>query len=212
MTKHEWRKSEKQYYLPKTKPEIVDVPAFNFLTIKGEGSPASKSFADAVQALYAASYTIKMNCKKMETPPSGYSDYAVYPLEGIWDINEEAKERNDGRFEKDELVYTIMIRQADFVDAALVESMLEIARKKKKDIDFSKISFEPIEDGLCMQMLHLGPFENEPESFSVMEKFAEESGYKRLSKKHREIYLSDFRKVDKHKLKTVLRFKLVKAT
>ncbi len=210
MTKHEWRKSEKHYYLPKTKPEIVDVPKFNFLTIKGEGSPESKLFADAVQALYAASYTIKMGCKKMDNPPPGYSDYAVYPLEGIWDINEEAKKRNDGRFDKDELVYKIMLRQADFVDEALVRSMIEIAQRKKKDIDFSNLRFEPIEDGLCIQMLHLGPFENEPESFSVMEKFAEESGYLRLSKRHREIYLSDFRKVEKNKLKTVLRFKIGK--
>lgn len=204
--KHEWRKAEKALYLPKTKPEILNVPAQKFITISGEGSPSSNHFADCVSVLYPISYAIKMNPKKMDIPPKGYNDYTVYPLEGIWDLNEEAKKSYDGILNKDDLVFKLMIRQPDFVTGDFFKEMLELTSKKKPHELLNALKFETITDGKCIQMLHLGHYDNEPESFKQMETFAEENKIERLSKAHREIYLSDFRKVAPEKLKTVLRF------
>ena len=206
--KHEWRKKEKNFYLPKTKPEIVNIPAFKFITISGEGNPNSSHFADCVSVLYPISYAIKMNPKKMEHPPKGYNDYTVYPLEGIWDLNEEAKKKYEGVLNKDDLVFKLMIRQPDFVTKDFFTEMLEHTKRKKPHKLLSELNFETIEDGKCIQMMHLGHYDNEPDSFEKMENFAKKQGVKRLSKAHREIYLSDFRKVTPEKLKTVLRFQL----
>ncbi len=206
--KHEWRKKEKAIYLPKTQPEIVDVPTYKFITISGEGNPNSKLFADCIAVLYPISYAIKMNPKKMKKPPLGYYDYTVYPLEGIWDLNEEAKKNYDGTLNKDDLVFKLMIRQPDFVTEDFFYEMLTLTKKKKPHSLLKHLNFETITDGKCIQMMHMGHYDNEPESFRQMEQFAEEQGVERLSKVHREIYLSDFRKVVPEKLKTVLRFKI----
>ncbi|GLR72978.1 GyrI-like domain-containing protein [Agaribacter marinus] len=204
--KHEWRKKEKVIYLPKNCPEIIDVPSFKFITIKGEGSPAESSFANSVSALYSLAYTIKMMPKKMDTPPNGYFDFTVYPLEGVWDINDEAKANFTGVISKDDFVYKLMIRQPDFVNESFFKEMLDIAMEKKKSPLLEQLYFEQSSEGLCVQMLHLGPFEDEPESFKVMEEFAKSENLIRISKAHREVYLSDTRKVAPEKLKTVLRF------
>jgi len=204
--KHEWRKKEKQYYLPKTKPEVIHIPTFQFLTIDGEGNPNSDTFPDYIQALYTLSYAIKMTLKK-GNQPEGYYDYAVYPLEGIWDIKAEARKTFDGTINKDDLVFKLMIRQPDFVEGGFVKEMMEQTKKKKLAL-LEEVKFEKITDGHCIQMLHVGSYDNEPESFKLMEEFAEKEKLKRLSKVHREIYLSDFRKVAAEKLKTVLRFKV----
>ncbi|GAB1621000.1 GyrI-like domain-containing protein [Agarivorans albus] len=206
--KHEWRKKEKSFYLPKNKPETLTVPEFSFISIQGEGSPASSAFTKKVEALYALAYTIKMMPKKMDKPPQGYFDFTVYPLEGVWDINEKAKANFDGTINKDELVYRLMIRQPDFVDQAFYRDMLELAKQKKANPLFEQLSFEQIEEGKAVQMLHVGPFDDEPQSFEKMEAFAVAEGLERLSKVHREIYLSDPRKVTPDKLKTVLRFQV----
>ncbi len=207
-TKHEWRKQEKQYYLPKPKPEIIQIPQFSFITIQGEGNPNSEMFAKNIQSLYTISYAIKMSLKKEETKPSGYQDYTVYPLEGLWGLNEEAIKNFTGKINKDNFVYTIMIRQPDFVDATYFEKIREITQKKKPEVDLSALKLEQIEDGECIQMLHKGSFDDEPASFAIMSEFAQEHGKTRISKNHREIYLSDFRKVPAEKLKTVLRFRI----
>ena len=204
--KHEWRKKEKVTYLPKNKPEIIDIPEFKFITIEGEGSPSETLFTECIGALYSLAYTIKMMPKKMSTQPHGYYDFTVYPLEGIWDINDEAKANFNGTVNKNDFVYKLMIRQPDFVDEHFFEEMLEVAKEKKKIQLLEQVKFERVTEGLCVQMLHLGPFENEPESFQKMEEFAQTEGLRRLSKVHREIYLSDTRKVAPEKLKTVLRF------
>lgn len=205
--KHEWRKKEKGIYLPKSKPEIIDVPKFKFLTIEGEGNPNSGHFTEYITALYALSYGIKM-CPKKGIEPDGYFDYTVYPLEGVWDINEEARKTFDGTINKDDLVFKLMIRQPEFVNADLVERIRTMTNEKKPQDLLNKVVFEEIKEGKCIQMLHLGSYDNEPATFKIMEEFALESGVKRLSKVHREIYLSDARKVAPEKLKTVLRFKL----
>ncbi|MBD81107.1 MAG: hypothetical protein CL840_19470 [Crocinitomicaceae bacterium] len=207
MTKHEWRKKEKGIYLPKARPETIDVPNFKFLTIHGEGNPNSEHFVDYVTALYALSYGIKMSAKKGMEPPD-YFDYTVYPLEGVWDITDEAKKVFDGTINKDDLVFTLMIRQPDFVENDFVETIREITLKKKPLALLRQVLFEEIEEGKCVQMLHNGSYNNEPESFAIMEEYAETNGLKRLSKIHREIYLTDARKVAPEKLKTVLRFKV----
>ncbi|MFK7772082.1 MAG: GyrI-like domain-containing protein [Saprospiraceae bacterium] len=206
--KHEWRKKEKQLYLPKKKPEVINVPEFKFLTIGGEGSPANESFSEHIGALYAVAYAIKMTLKKETDQPKDYVDFTVYPLEGIWSLNEEAIKKFDGTINKEDFVFKLMIRQPDFVDRNFFERMLEVAKKKKANILLEKVKFEKIKDGKCIQMMHLGSFDNEPATFKIMEDFAEENNLTRLAKDHREIYLSDFRKVATEKLKTVLRFKI----
>ena len=204
--KHEWRKKEKALYLPKNKPEVIDIPEFKFITIEGEGSPADSVFSDYIGALYSLAYTIKMMPKKMDTQPKGYFDFTVYPLEGVWDINDKAKANFKGRINKEDLVYKLMIRQPDFVSENYYSEMLEVAKEKKKSPLLEQINFERLSEGRCVQILHLGPFEDLTASFEIMEDFAKSEGVVRLSKMHREIYLSDPRKVAPEKLKTVLRF------
>ncbi|MFT6150386.1 MAG: hypothetical protein ACJAUH_003091 [Saprospiraceae bacterium] len=204
--KHEWRKKEKAVYLPKKKPEIIDIPEYQFVTIEGEGNPNSSWFSEYIGVLYSISYAIKMTLKK-EATFEGYQDYTVYPLEGVWDINEAAKQNFEGKINKDDLVFKLMIRQPNFVDKAFFDKMLELTKKKKPHELLEKVKFEKITDGKCIQMMHIGSYDDEPASFEIMETFAEEENLTRLSKVHREIYLSDFRKVPAEKLKTVLRFK-----
>lgn len=205
--KHEWRKKEKKYYLPKAKPEFVDVPSFNFYTISGKGNPNSDEFPDYIQALYATSYAVRMSYKQ-RLEPVGYYQYTVYPLEGVWDITDEAKQQNDYKLNKDDLVFKLMIRQPDFVHPEFAKKMLERTIEKKKLELLNQVQFETIEDGPCIQMLHKGSYDNEPDSFHMMEAYAEREGYTRLSKLHREIYLNDARKVPAEKLMTVLRFQV----
>ncbi|MDF1696158.1 MAG: GyrI-like domain-containing protein [Saprospiraceae bacterium] len=206
--KYEWRKSEKQLYLPKQKPEVVEVPPFKFVTIKGKGNPNSAHFSECIQALYAISYGIKMIPKKGEMVPDGYYDFTVYPLEGEWDLSETAKQNFNGKINKDDFVYTLMIRQPDFVDHSFFEEVLKIVKSKKSSALLDSVKFEVVSEGKCIQMLHVGSYDDEPQSFAKMEEFAKETYHRRLSKSHREIYLSDFRKVAAEKLKTVLRFKV----
>jgi hypothetical protein len=205
--KHEWRKKEKHIYLPKSKPEIIDLPSYKFLTIEGEGNPNEAHFAEYINALYALAYGIKM-CPKKGIAPEGYFDYTVYPLEGVWDIKEAARLTFNGAINKDELVFKLMIRQPEFVDADLFEKILAMTKKKKPHDLLDKVLFEEIEEGKCVQMLHVGSYDSEPATFKIMEDFTVESNLKRSSKVHREIYLSDARKVVPEKLKTVLRFKV----
>jgi len=208
LDKHEWRKKEKKLYVPKNKPEIIEVPDFKFITLRGEGSPADEAFSEIIGVLYSLAYPIKMLTKKMDVRPSGYYDFTVYPLEGIWDINEKAKEHFSGVIDKEDLVFQLMIRQPEFIDESLYGQIFDIVKKKKPSPLLDQVNFEVIPEGKCIQMLHLGRFEDESISFDEMEAFAESKGLARLSKVHREIYLSDARKVAPEKLKTVLRFKV----
>ncbi len=205
--KHEWRKKEKALYLPGTNPEFKDIPEFQFLSIRGEGNPNSKGFTDYITALYSVSYAIKMTLKKLNKT----IDYTVYPLEGVWDINEEAKKTYTGRkINKDDLVFKLMIRQPDFVSTNFYQEMLDLTKKKKPQPLLDQLNFEKITEGPCIQMLHIGSYDTEDVTFKIMETYAESKQLKRLSKVHREVYLSDFRKVAPEKLKTLLRFKVQK--
>ncbi len=207
--KHEWKKHEKHIYLPKNTPEIVHIPSFKFFTINGEGNPNDDFFSEFIAVLYSLSYGIKMSPKKGMVP-TGYFDYTVYPLEGIWDINDEAKKSFNGTINKNDLVFKLMIRQPDFVEYEFAMQILENTKRNKPHELLEKVRFEEITDGESIQMLHIGSYDNEPETFKVMEEFADKNGYKRKTKIHREIYLSDARKVSAEKLKTVLRFSIDK--
>lgn len=206
-TKHEWRKAEKALYLPGPKPELTHVPEFAFLTIKGEGNPNSPEFGDYIQALYAGSYAIKMSLKKTVLGKQ-HGDYTIYPLEGVWDVSDKAKQSGSDVLDKDELVFTLMIRQPDWVPADFVAERIAEARNKKPIPLLDQLSFETIAEGAAVQMLHRGSYDDEPASFAQMQQFAEAQNLRRLSKTHREIYLSDFRKTAPDKLKTVLRFQV----
>ena len=205
--KHEWRKKERELYLPKNQPELIDVPELQFLTISGKGNPNSNIFSEYIGVLYALSYAIKMTLKK-GNELHDYFDYTVYPLEGIWDITDEAKKRYKGTIDKNDLVFKLMIRQPDFVNKSFFEEMMTLTKKKKPHALLKEVKFEKITDGRCVQMMHVGSYDKESECFEVMEAFAEKENLLRSSKVHREIYISDFRKVAPEKLKTILRFKV----
>lgn len=205
--KYEWRKKEKEYYIPKEKPQIVEIPSFKYLTIKGQGNPNSEGFKKHIEVLYSLSYAIRMMPKKGITP-TGYFEYTVYPLEGIWDLTENGRKLEN--LDKDELVYTLMIRQPDFVNEEVVSIALDITKKKKANDLLDKVEFTSLEEGLCVQMLHIGPYDDEPRTFSIMQEFIDNENLKIKTKAHKEIYLSDFRKVDASKLKTVLRYRVEK--
>lgn len=205
--KHQWRKQEKAIYLAKAKPELINVPEFKYFTIEGEGNPNSEQFPEYIGVLYALSYAAKMSIKK-GWAPHGYFDYTVYPLEGIWDINEETKKHFNGTINKNHLVFKLMIRQPGFVDEVFAQIVIEHTKRAKPHELLGQVKFETIYDGPCVQMMHIGSYDNEPESFRLMEEFAEKQDLTRTSKTHREIYLNDARKVAPEKLKTVLRFKV----
>ena len=206
--KHEWKKTEKKFYFPNVIPEKINVPKFNFYTIEGKGNPNDDNFAEYVSVLFSLSYAIKMGLKSGEVVPKNYTDYAVYPLEGVWDINEEAKRNMAGKLDKNSLVYKLMIRQPAFITADFAAENIELTKKKKPHKLLDQVKFETIEEGSCVQMLHMGSFDNEPQSFKLMEQFAEEQQLKRKSMTHREIYLSDARKTIPERLRTILRFQV----
>lgn len=203
--KHEWRKHEKGLYIPRQKPEIITVPKQKFLMINGKGNPNDEDFSERIGALYSLSYAIRMMPKKGYTP-DGYFEYTVYPLEGLWDLTEKGRQLDI--LDKDELLYTIMIRQPDFVTEEVVDKAFEDVRKKNSHPLLDEVRFDLIEDGLSVQMLHLGSYDNEPESFKIMKEFINDNNLEIVSLIHREIYLSDARKVDEEKLKTVLRYRV----
>ncbi|CAG7598687.1 hypothetical protein PAESOLCIP111_00248 [Paenibacillus solanacearum] len=204
--KVDYKKDYKQLYMPKAFPEIVAVPRMPFFMISGSGDPNGEAFAMATEALYSMSYAVRMSYKS-EHVPVGYYEYTVFPLEGEWDLIDRSKPATD----KSNLKYTIMIRQPDFLTEELFERFWEQTKKKKQNPSLENVRFEQMEDGLSCQMLHIGSFDDEPESFARMELFCTEQGFIRSSKIHREIYLSDPRKTESSKLKTVLRFPVIQA-
>ncbi|MFJ7932135.1 GyrI-like domain-containing protein [Peribacillus sp. NPDC096448] len=203
--KYEWRKQEKNLYIPKQKPELVTIPEQKFFLIKGIGNPNENEFAEKIGVLYSLAYAVRMMPKQGYTP-AGYFEYTVFPLEGIWDLTEEGRKLDT--LNKDELLYTIMIRQPDFVTKEIVDRAFENVEKKKPHPFLYDVKFGTFQDGLSVQMLHVGPYDDEPQSFKVMNEFIKNNNLERTSLQHKEIYLSDFRKVEPSKLKTVLRYKV----
>jgi hypothetical protein len=203
--KLDYKKDEKMYYLPAEHPVLITIPEMKFFMISGKGDPnTSESFSDAVQALYSLSYSIKMSPKSGNAPEQ-YQEYTIYPLEGVWDL-EQADESSDfSRLDKNRFIYTLMIRQPDFVSESFAEEILGIVKKKKPNPKLDEARFETFQEGLCVQMMHIGSFDSESRSFQKIEQFLIEQGLSRISHTHREIYLSDPRKTAPEKLRTVLR-------
>lgn len=207
MEKYEWKKKEKETYLPKAQPVLYEDLPKKYITIQGKGSPDNEEFQSNVELLYSLSYAIRMMPKSGMTP-EGYFEYTVYPLEGIWDLDEEGRKLTI--LDKNHFVYTLMIRQLDFVTEKVFQMALEATARKKKHLPVAKARFEMIADGLTVQMMHIGSYTEEAKTFAMMEKFCGENGWVRSSMLHREIYISDPRKTAPEKMKTVLRFKVEK--
>jgi len=201
--KYEWRKQEKNLYFPKEKPQLITIPPMKFFMISGQGDPNNEEFSEKVGVLYSLAYAVRMMPKTGYTP-EGYFEYTVYPLEGLWDLTEEGRKAE--KLDKDQLLYTIMIRQPDFVTQEVVDLAFENVRKKKNHPLLDSVTFETMEDGLSVQMMHIGPFDDEPRTFKQMKDFISENNLQMRTLKHREIYLSDLRRTEKNKLKTVLRY------
>lgn len=195
--KHEWKKQEKEIYLPSSEPQIITIPKQKFFALKGKGNPNGKEFAEKVGVLYSLAYAVRMMPKSGYTP-DGYFEYTVYPLEGVW----EGIDISD----KNSYIYTIMIRQPDFVTDEIFKKATEIAKKKKPHQFINEVFFCEMENGLSVQMMHNGDYDNETKSFGVMNDYIEQNGFVRTNDIHREIYLSDASKTERDKLKTVLRY------
>jgi len=205
MTKLDWKKDEKTIYSPKTTPVFLTLQEMNYLCIKGSGAPTSAGFQNAVETLFTLSYGLKFAPRK-GLVIDGYSEYAVYPLEGLWDITQEAVSK--GSWTKDDLVYTLMIRQPEFINESHLETVKQNLTKKGLLLD--QVKFITIKEGDIAQILHVGSFDSEPQSFKILEDFIQEKGLERQSKTHKEIYLSDFTKTKAENLKTILRIAVKK--
>ena len=206
MSKYEWRKELKGLYLPKKQPTKIEVPKMQFFTIEGRGNPNSdEQFKGNIEILYSLSYAIRMMPKK-GIIPEGYFEYTVFPLEGHWDLDEEGRKLD--HLNKDHLVYKLMIRQPEFVTEDLFQYALNSVKEKKPNINLDTVTFESITEGLCVQSMHVGSYDKEPETFELMEQFCSGNNLKRIEKTHKEIYISDARRTPPERLKTVLRFKV----
>lgn len=200
--KIDYKKAEKQFYMPGKTPSLVTVPAMNFFMVDGAGAPEEDEYQKAVSLLYAASFTIKMSKMKGQQPP-GYFEYVVPPLEGLWELGPDGLLSNRSSWR-----WTSMIRQPEFVDHATVRHMLNSIRRNKPEIDPSPLRFATYEEGLCIQVMHIGPYADEQRNIDLLNAFAEENQLLpdfSNERRHHEIYLSDPRRTVPEKLKTVLR-------
>ncbi len=205
----DFRKEYKELYMPKDKPVLVEVPEMKFIMVDGSGDPNDNpGFQEAIEILYAIAYAIKMS-KKAPKQPEGYFDFVVPPLEGLW--------WSDGPFslsQRDNWQWTLMIRQPDFVDLGFFQWTVEKVRSKKPDLPVEKARLESFTEGLCVQILHVGPYSTEPETMAKVTAFIDKEGLVDLvprGGKHHEIYLSDPRKSAPEKMKTVLRHPVAKS-
>ena len=201
----DFKKEFKEFYMPKNKPAIVTVPKANYIAVRGKGNPNEEggAYQQAIGVLYAVAYTLKMSYKT-DYKIEGFFEYVVPPLEGFWwQKNVEGVDYSD----KDTFNWISVIRLPDFVTKDDFNWALEKATKKKK-LDCSSAEFLTIDEGLCVQIMHIGPFDNEPKSVAIMDAYLAENGYENdLSdtRLHHEIYMSDARKVTPEKWKTVIR-------
>ena len=207
----DYKKEYREFYMPKRTPEIVEIPEMNFAAVRGSGDPneADGEYKAAIGLLYAVAFTIKMS-KKGDHRIDGYFDYVVPPLEGFWwqkgicgvDYGQKAL-----------FQWISMIRLPDFVtEKDFLWAVAEVERKKKQD--FSKVQFLTVKEGLCVQCLHIGPFDEEPATVALMDRYLQENGYENdfsENRRHHEIYLSDPRRVAPERLKTVIRLPIAKA-
>ena len=207
----DFKKEYKEYYLPKNKPSIIDVPKMNYIAVRGKGNPNEENgdYQNTLGLLYGVASTIKMSYKG-DHKIDGFFEYVVPPLEGFW--WQDGKDGIDYNH-KERLNFISIIRLPDFVTKADFDWAIEEATKKKKQ-DFSRVEFLTYDEGLCVQCMHIGSYDDELTTVELMHKFAEDNGYElNITDKryHHEIYLSDPRKCDVSKLKTVIRHPIRKA-
>ncbi len=201
----DYKKEYKEFYMPKAKPSIITVPEMNYIAVRGSGdpNPEDSDYKTAVGILYAVAYTIKMS-KMGGRRIEGYFDYVVPPLEGFW---QQTGTEGIDYSRKADFRWISVIRLPDFMtEADFRWAVKEAAEKKKQDL--SKAEFLTIEEGLCVQCMHLGSYDREPETVALMDRYLEENGYENDfsdERLHHEIYLSDPRRTVPEKLKTVIR-------
>jgi hypothetical protein len=199
----DFKKEYKDLYMPKSAPVLIDVPAMNFIMIDGCGDPNGIEYQNAVGTLYALSYAIKMS-KMGGNQPAGYFEYVVPPLEGLWWCAGDVFDFN----RRDSWLWISMIRQPEFVTGKVFTWAMETAKKKKPEFDYGKARLETFIEGLCVQMMHIGPYADEPATMAQLHGFVEQNKLKNAAgteRKHHEIYLGDPRKTAPERLKTVLR-------
>ncbi len=207
----DYKKEYKEYYLPKNKPSIITIPKMNYLAVRGKGDPnrVDSEYKASIGLLYGIAFTIKMSYKtshKIE----GYFSYVVPPLEGFWwQENNKYIDYNH----KETFNFISVIRVPDFVTKEDFDWAIEEATKKK-GVDYSKVEFISVEEGECVQCMHIGSYDSEPATLALMDNYAKEQGYDidiNKERLHHEIYLSDPRRCDVNKLKTVLRHPIKKS-
>ena len=201
----DYKKEFKEFYMPPQKPTIVTVPSMNYIAVRGEGNPNDEDgeYKQAIGLLYGIAYTIKMS-KKGSRKIEGYFDYVVPPLEGFW---WQDKLKGIDYAHKENFKWISLIRLPDFVTKTDLEWAVREATQKKK-MDFSKVEFFTYDEGLCVQCMHIGSYDDEPATVQLMHEYMEQQGYSldiAENRFHHEIYLSDVRKVTPEKLKTVIR-------
>ncbi|MFT8363313.1 MAG: GyrI-like domain-containing protein [Sporolactobacillus sp.] len=212
MAAFDFKKEYKEFYKPKNKPEIVRVPSVNYIAVKGKGDPNEEggAYQQAVSILYAIAYTLKMSAKGTHQI-EGFFDYVVPPLEGFW-WQDDVRGVDYGN--KQAFNWISVIRLPDFVTKADFDWAAAEAERKKK-IDCSAAGFLTVDEGLCVQIMHIGPFDDEPKTVAIMDQFLQENGYIKDitdTRRHHEIYLSDARRVDPSKWKTVIRHPVKKVS
>ena len=201
----DFKKEYKEFYMPKNKPEIVTVPQANYIAVRGKGNPneIDGAYQKAISILYAVAYTLKMSYKT-EHKIEGFFEYVVPPLEGFW-----WQDNVDGIDYADKAAFNwiSVIRLPEFITQKDFEWAVETASEKKK-LDCSSAEFLTVDEGLCVQIMHIGAFDDEPQSVTLMDEYIAQNGYENditESRLHHEIYLSDARKVAPEKWKTVIR-------
>ena len=205
MGKFDYKKEYKEFYLPKNKPENIDVPAMNYIAVRGQGDPNEEGgeYKAAIGLLYAIAFTIKMS-EKGNHKIEGFFDYVVPPLEGFW-----WQDGVDGvdYAHKEDYQWISLIRLPDFVTRIDFDWAVEEATRKKQ-ADFSRVEFYSYTEGMCVQCMHIGSYDEEPATVQAMEDYAHAMGYEidiSETRFHHEIYLSDARRCSPEKLKTVIR-------
>ena len=199
------KKEFKEYYQPKNKPEIVNIPSINYLAVRGSGDPNDETgdYKKALESLYAVAYTLRMSYKT-DYKINGFYEYIVPPLEGFW-----WQDGTDGvnYADKTSFNWISVIRLPDFISGKDIEWAVRTATKKKKT-DCSQVKFLTVNEGLCVQIMHIGPYDNEPVTVKLMDDYLARNGYEsdlNSERMHHEIYLSDPRKCLPEKMKTVIR-------
>ena len=201
----DFKKEYKEFYLPRRTPQIISIPAANYIAIRGNGDPNTPNgtYQKAINMLYTVAYTLKMSYKT-DYKIEGFFEYTVPPLEGFWQTDDPGNFNNT---DKSKFNWISVIRLPEFITTKDFDWAVHHASVKKKT-DFSAVEFLTLDEGICVQMMHVGPYDSESESLAIMETFVRENGYAfdlTAQRLHHEIYLSDPRRTDANKLKTVLR-------